>query len=1257
MWRAGPTATLQSWQFACKSGYNSLPTDIFLKRPMTTYTWSGIQNSSINYIAGDIIEVTDVSATSLRVTLSSDAILFSGAKGVLTLRSATATLADLAGLTFQFTDGSKFVYGNFTDTATVPLYGLGNASANSLYGGSAGDVLDGGDGNDTLFGGAGNDVLNGGMGNDRLHTQGGRDTVSGGDGDDELDARSKLVSDAWVNSSDAVLLDGGAGADQIFGGLGNDTILGGSGDDRIYGGDGIDTINGGSGNDTIDTNGRYDYSAKAWVGTLQSSRVDGGEGNDLIIAGAGNDTLSGGDGNDNINGGDGADTITGGAGNDTLQGGAGADTLDGGTGADYVDGGEGNDSVNGGAGNDTLRGGAGLDTLAGGDGADSLVGEDGNDVLAGADGNDSLFGGSGNDQLDAGAGDDYLDGEDGDDSVSGGTGNDTLNGGAGNDFLDGGEGADTMDGGSGFDTYIIDNHGDTVYDADADSKLVVKIDWYKAPSNFTNIEYQGQKLPYWIDSLQFFTGSGIGQALGSGGVIHYYYADAPLAGFTEADKEGFTSFNATQKTYTQRAFDYASSLFNVRFEEVTDASLPYTIVLGNNVQKMSGGYANTVYKTGFSVLMMNIETYALNPDLDHGHNFNWVFLHELGHALGLKHPFSHADANVVIGPGPYLSDAEDSKTYTVMSYTDVPTRDVSTYAPLDIAALQATFGPAAGAHGGDSTYKLDPGAANFIWDGSGIDTLDGSALAQALRLYLEPGYWGYIGKKADLITAAGQVTINFGSAIENASGGSGNDTISGNALDNTLSGGNGDDVLEGGQGNDRLDGGNGLDTAYYNGLRSAYTVTEQGSGTWLVAGSEGTDTLVNIESLRFADTTLKLTATLPDTTPPAAPTVLAAGGAAIDRRVFSGLAEAYATVEVFDGATRLGAVNADGNGAWTFSSGLLAEGVHAITARATDAAGNISASSSALAVTITVPDTVPPAAPTLAVTDGVFSNRPVLSGTSEAYARIDLFDGVTKLGTTTATASGAWTYTPDLLANGSHNITAQATDAAGNASQLSAAATVAIASLLNRTGTAGADTIGATAGNNYIDGGNGTDTVIFSGNRANFTIAKTGASTGAYTVTDQAGTGGTDVLVNVERLQFGDKMVGFDVTGNGGQAYRLYQAAFDRAPDQAGLGFWIKALDSGFSLRDAAAGFIASPEFASLYGSNPSNTAFITKLYNNVLHRAPEQEGFDFWLNAMNNHIVDQAEILVQFSESQENQAQLLGVIGSGFDYVAYTGA
>jgi hypothetical protein len=201
------------------------------------------------------------------------------------------------------------------------------------------------------------------------------------------------------------------------------------------------------------------------------------------------------------------------------------------------------------------------------------------------------------------------------------------------------------------------------------------------------------------------------------------------------------------------------------------------------------------------------------------------------------------------------------------------------------------------------------------------------------------------------------------------------------------------------------------------------------------------------------------------------------------------------------------------------------------------------------------------------------------------------------------------------------------------------------------TGTSAADTFTSRPGNDTIDGGAGIDTVVFNGNRANYIITKSGST---YTVLAKAGTDGTDTLQNIERLKFSDTTVALDIAGNGGQAYRVYQAAFNRTPDSGGLGFWINAIDSGASVRSVADGFVGSDEFKASYGTNLTNAQIVTKLYDNVLHRPGEAGGFNFWLGVLDGKKETLAGVLAAFSESPENQAGLLGVIGNGFAYTPF---
>ncbi|NEX64563.1 DUF4214 domain-containing protein [Noviherbaspirillum galbum] len=200
------------------------------------------------------------------------------------------------------------------------------------------------------------------------------------------------------------------------------------------------------------------------------------------------------------------------------------------------------------------------------------------------------------------------------------------------------------------------------------------------------------------------------------------------------------------------------------------------------------------------------------------------------------------------------------------------------------------------------------------------------------------------------------------------------------------------------------------------------------------------------------------------------------------------------------------------------------------------------------------------------------------------------------------------------------------------------------------------DTLRGNAGNDTLIGGGGIDSAVYAGNRSQFAVTKTDAG---YIVVDNTGVEGTDTLTNVERLIFADAAIALDTSNNAGQTYRLYQAAFNRKPDVAGIGWQLKAMDAGTPLLQMAKNFMASAEFQSLYGANPSTFQFVTLLYNNVLHRSPQQFETDFWMNIIDKGVpIKQttAEVLMNFSESAENQAQVVGSIKNGIEYHYYSG-
>ena len=85
-----------------------------------------------------------------------------------------------------------------------------------------------------------------------------------------------------------------------------------------------------------------------------------------------------------------------------------------------------------------------------------------------------------------------------------------------------------------------------------------------------------------------------------------------------------------------------------------------------------------------------------------------------------------------------------------------------------------------------------------------------------------------------------------------------------------------------------------------------------------------------------------------------------------------------------------------------------------------------------------------------------------------------------------------------------------------------------------------------------------------------------------------------------------------------------------------------------------AAQFIGSAEFTAMYGANPSNSEFVVKPYNNVLHRDPDAGGLAFWVNQLDAGTISWPEVLIGFSESAENQTALIGILEQGIEYMPF---
>ena len=187
-------------------------------------------------------------------------------------------------------------------------------------------------------------------------------------------------------------------------------------------------------------------------------------------------------------------------------------------------------------------------------------------------------------------------------------------------------------------------------------------------------------------------------------------------------------------------------------------------------------------------------------------------------------------------------------------------------------------------------------------------------------------------------------------------------------------------------------------------------------------------------------------------------------------------------------------------------------------------------------------------------------------------------------------------------------------------------------------GGAGSDLLYGGSGINVLDGGDGSDTAGYSG------------TSGSYSAVSRTYVGGgiegaRDSLTSIEALRFLDGRLSFDINDVSTAVYRLYDAAFDRAPDVFGLADYSRAITEGrANLQSIQEAFAGSAEFQARYGAL-NNEQFVREMYRFSLNREGEAAGVASYVTALDNGTTTRAQVLGIFSESQEHRAQINAVI------------
>ena len=776
----------------------------------------------------------------------------------------------------------------------------------------------------------------------------------------------------------------------ILGGNGTAIETGAGNDQVILTGGEIDSlIHGGGGQDTLDLTSltdsvMLDRDAGQFSGTAAVNAISGFQ---TILLGGGDDTMTASSDFGTVNMGDGNDSVA-------LTGGAASDLLDGGSGTNTID----------------------LTAVTVSLTVDTNLGTFGGlDWFASAVNFQSFLLGSGDDTLTAS-------------SVL-----DTVNLGAGDDrlvLLDGIGVATLMDGGDGNDTLDMSAVTEAVSLDTGAATLTGTVTTYGTVQNFETFIFGSGD-----DTLT--NAASISSAnLGDGNDL-VVLADGSNVSGTLDGGAGTDTLDLT-------------AIFG-----------DFGLGLGTRPD-LANGFADVV--TGFEVVLLNdgndtLASAASLVSVTLGSGNDLVILN----GGGISGLLQGGSGNDTLD----LSAASTALTVRMMAGTVAGTAWVSQFSNFreviggsgadDIAVgAGATVGYELVGGGGDDT--LTGGAGNDTLDGgsgtnrlvvtSGDVVLVAATRAASTVTEVGDGTWRVVGGGGtDVLTGVAHVQFTDQTLMLVATGGGGTLTVaisSAGGLTNqaaqTISG-----TTRAGASVQLFDGTTPLGTL----------VTADGTGAWselVTLSGQGLHSLTAKASLSGNAATSATVGYTLDTVAPSVAITSTGGLTNAAAQTVAGTGEAGTTVQLLDGGNPLGsAVTVDGTGHWSASVTLSGQGLHSLAARDTDAAGN-AATSATVGYTL---DTVAPATPTLALDPASDTGlagdlrtadlSPGFSGVAEAGSTVTLLDGTTLVGTTVAADDGSFSIIAGNLVQGSHSLTATATDAAGNTSDPSATQALVIA--------------------------------------------------------------------------------------------------------------------------------------------------------------------------------------------------------------------
>ncbi len=299
---------------------------------------------------------------------------------------------------------------------------------------------------------------------------------------------------------------------------------------------------------------------------------------------------------------------------------------------------------------------------------------------------------------------------------------------------------------------------------------------------------------------------------------------APAAGAlggSADDLNGWQVMDATQAAGVRAAFDYYSKILDVNFVEV--ASDTGNINFAMNTQVASAGYAYSPQSLYGKTYVYLAKNQATNNDFTPG-SYGWLtMIHEIGHAMGLKHPGDY-NAGGGGGEAPFLPVATDSKRYSAMSYNqpaDIPAGvHARTMMLYDIGALQYLYGTGSNTNQTFTFGDADTSTLQTLWANGDSNTLDFSSTTSAtgLTINLNDGEFSSLGALSNNLALA------YGARIDTLRLGGGAATVTGNEHGNDIYVEDGLVSFTGGSGNDRFifNGGNQYDLSISGGSISGY---------------------------------------------------------------------------------------------------------------------------------------------------------------------------------------------------------------------------------------------------------------------------------------------------------------------------------------------------------------------------------------------------------------------------------------------------